>query len=103
VADDSLVLLHSASPVGSAASPDISASSVRLARNSPVVRYVLVNDANLKTNVCCAQCGTKIGQHYVRDTGSRSVFCDYVCYICAADKATSGGIGEYKFVCGEPT
>jgi hypothetical protein len=69
------------------------------------LRYMLVNDANPKTHAYCAQCGTKIGQQYVRETGSRSVFCDFACYRCVVEKwaPCPGGSEERKFVCGEPT
>ena len=50
---------------------------------------ILVNDGNLKTRAYCAKCGTKIGQCYVREIGSRSVFCDFSCYCCAEAKSAS--------------
>jgi hypothetical protein len=86
VADGSLILWPSAPTAGFASSLETSAASRRDSGGSSLLRYVLVNDANLKTQAYCAECGTKIGQHYVRETGgSRSVFCDFACYCCAAE------------------
>jgi hypothetical protein len=61
-------------------SPAISASSKRRVGDAAAVRYVLVNDAHLKTHDCCARCGTTIGQRYVRQMTGRSVFCGFACY-----------------------
>lgn len=44
------------------------------------MRYILVNDAYLKTEACCASCCGKIGEHYVREIGSGLLFCDADCY-----------------------
>jgi hypothetical protein len=45
-----------------------------------VMRYILVNDAYLKTEACCARCCSKIGERYVREIGSGLLFCDADCY-----------------------
>jgi hypothetical protein len=83
--DGSLILWPSASTPGSASLPIPAASNGNTCESS-VPRYVLVNDANLKTQAHCAQCGTEIGQRYVRAIGSRSVFCALACYLSAAEK-----------------
>ena len=93
MANGSLILWRSASMADYVCSLGISDSSKRDARTrnacrSSALRYVLVNDANLKTQAYCAGCGTKIGQCYVRETGSRIVFCDFACYRCALEKLT---------------
>ena len=80
VSNGSLILWPSPPTAGRAASSDISASSKRRIGDAAVLRYVLVNDANLKTQVHCAGCGMKIGQRYVRTIASRGVFCDFACY-----------------------
>jgi hypothetical protein len=94
---------------GSASLPDIPAASNGNVCESSVPRYVLVNDANLKTQARCAQCGTEIAQRYVRSIGSRSVFCGLACYRSGPEKlvpcfsgtsanlfAASQGHGETK-------
>jgi hypothetical protein len=88
VVDGSLILWPSASTPDAAALPDFPAASNGNTGESSVPRYVLVNDANLKTRTHCAQCGTEIGQRYVRAIGGRRVFCDFACYRCAAEKST---------------
>ena len=97
----SLILCPSAPTGDPASSPDT--TSKRNTHKSSVLRYVLVNDANLKTQAYCAQCSTMIGQQYVRGTGSRSVFCDFVCYRCAVEKPECclGGGGSQIF-CAKP-
>lgn len=89
VANGSLILWHSGPTARCASSPDIPALSKRTTCDSSVLRYVLVNDANLKTQAYCSTCGTKIGQRYVRKTGSRSMFCDFACYRCAVEEPVS--------------
>jgi hypothetical protein len=84
VVDGSLILWPSASTASSASLPDIPAAPN--ANTCALPRYVLVNDANLKIQAHCAQCGTEIGQGYVRAIGSRSVFCALACYLSAAEK-----------------
>ena len=95
-----LILCPSA-PTGGPPSPNT--TSKRNTDELTVLRYILVNDANLKIQTYCVQCGTKIGQQYVRKTSSRSVFCDFACYRCVVEKwGTLPGRQERKFVCGEP-
>jgi hypothetical protein len=97
-------LLDSLSFSANGGPPSPNTTSKRNTDESSVLRYILVNDANLKTQAYCAQCGTKIGQQYVRETGSRSVFCDFACYGCVVEKWAPclGGSEERKFVCSEP-
>jgi hypothetical protein len=45
-----------------------------------VLRCILVNDANLKIEAHCARCHKKIGESYVRQVGSRFLFCGFDCY-----------------------
>jgi hypothetical protein len=85
VVDGSLILWPSASTPDSAALSDLPAASNGNTCESSVPRYVLVNDANLKTRAHCAQCGTEIGRRYVRAIAGRRVFCDFACYRCAAE------------------
>jgi hypothetical protein len=80
VGNSPLVLWPSAPTVGLTSTPDTSVSPKRRVCHAPVLRYVLVNDANLKTQAHCAQCGTTIGQRYVQTIASRNVFCDFACY-----------------------
>jgi hypothetical protein len=79
VGNSSLILWRSAPTAVAVSSPDISAAKRRVG-DAATVRYVLVNDAHLKTQACCAQCGTTIGERYVRNMTGRSVFCDFDCY-----------------------
>jgi hypothetical protein len=80
VGNSSLMLWRSAPTAVTASSPDISTAPRRRIGDAGAVRYVLVNDAHLKTPACCAQCGMTIGQRYVRQMTGRSVFCDFACY-----------------------
>ena len=47
------------------------------------MRCIIVNSANLKAESSCAHCGSKIGKNYVREIGSRLIYCDYRCYSVA--------------------
>jgi hypothetical protein len=49
------------------------------------MRCILVNDANLKTDAYCAQCGKPIGASYVRKIGNKFLYCDFNCYRCATE------------------
>jgi hypothetical protein len=49
------------------------------------MRCVLVNGAKLKAPALCAHCGNKISASYVREIGTRIVFCDFRCYNAAAE------------------
>lgn len=44
------------------------------------MRCVIVNGAKLKAQVCCARCGRAIGDSYIREIGSRRIYCDFHCY-----------------------
>jgi hypothetical protein len=44
------------------------------------MRCVLVSDANLKADACCTYCRTKIGDSYVREIGSRFIYCSFDCF-----------------------
>ncbi len=48
------------------------------------MRCIVVNGAQLKAEAVCAHCGKKIADGYVREFGSRLVYCDYRCYGVAA-------------------
>jgi len=50
------------------------------------MRCVVVNGARLKAGALCAHCGNKIGDSYIRDIGSRMIYCDFRCYGIAAEK-----------------
>lgn len=47
------------------------------------MRCVLVNGARLKAPTLCAHCSNMIGQSYVREIGSRLIYCDFRCYSVA--------------------
>jgi hypothetical protein len=64
----------------------VDASPADQRHRSRVLRYVLVNDACLKVDAYCATCRVRIGKTYVREIiGSRSTFCSFACYRCAAE------------------
>lgn len=44
------------------------------------MRCVMVNGANLKAQAFCAHCGDEIGDSYIREIGTRLVYCDFDCY-----------------------
>jgi hypothetical protein len=44
------------------------------------MRCVLVNGAKLKADTCCCHCRKVIGASYVREIGSRRLFCDHDCF-----------------------
>jgi hypothetical protein len=56
------------------------------------MRCIIVNNANLKVEACCAHCGGRIGKGYVREIGSRLTYCDYRCY-SVAFKSSVAAIG----------
>jgi hypothetical protein len=56
------------------------------------MRCIIVNNANLKAEACCAHCGGRIGNGYVREIGSRLTYCDYRCYSVAI-KSSVAAIG----------
>jgi hypothetical protein len=47
------------------------------------MRCIIVNDANLKAETACSRCGKQIGESYIREIGSRLIYCDYRCYSVA--------------------
>lgn len=51
------------------------------------MRCVVVNGAKLKAEMPCAHCGSKIGESYIRDIGSRLIYCDFRCYSNAAEQS----------------
>jgi hypothetical protein len=51
------------------------------------MRCVVVNGAKLKSEASCAHCGGKIGEAYVREMGSRLIYCDFRCYSVAVETA----------------
>jgi hypothetical protein len=51
------------------------------------MRCVVVTGARLKANTLCAYCANKIEEGYIREIGSRRIYCDYRCYCVAAETA----------------
>jgi hypothetical protein len=51
------------------------------------MRCIIVNGAQLKTETRCVHCGNKIGRTYLREIGSRLIYCDLTCYSLAVDSA----------------
>lgn len=49
------------------------------------MRCVLVNGASLKAPTLCAHCSNKVGASYVREIGTRIVYCDFRCYSAAIE------------------
>jgi hypothetical protein len=49
------------------------------------MRCVIVNGATLKTQAPCAHCGKLINDTYVREIGSRIIYCDFRCYGIAVE------------------
>jgi hypothetical protein len=58
------------------------------------MRCVLVNGARFKAPTLCAHCSNKISASYVREIGTRIVYCDFRCYSAAVE--TSVGILGYR-------
>lgn len=52
------------------------------------MRCVLVNGASLKAPTSCAHCGNKISANYVREIGTRIVYCNFRCYNTAVETST---------------
>jgi hypothetical protein len=44
------------------------------------MRCILVNDASLKAEAYCTYCRKKIGDSYLREIGSKFLYCCYDCY-----------------------
>ena len=51
------------------------------------MRCIIVNGARLKTEMRCTHCGRKIGHTYLREIGSRLIYCDLTCYSLAVKGA----------------
>ncbi len=51
------------------------------------MRCIMVNGAKLKAEMCCVHCSNRIGGSYVREIGSRLIYCDYLCYSIAIGNA----------------
>lgn len=51
------------------------------------MRCIIVNGARLKTETRCTYCGNKIGHAYLREIGSRLIYCDLTCYSLAVESA----------------
>lgn len=49
------------------------------------MRCVIVNRAKLKAEALCAHCRNKIGEGYVREVGSRVLYCNFRCYSIAIE------------------
>ncbi len=49
------------------------------------MRCVIVNGARLKAQAFCAHCGDAIGDSYIREIGTRVVYCDFHCYSVAIE------------------
>ena len=44
------------------------------------MRCIIVNDAHLKAIASCTHCHGKIGSNYIREIGTRLIYCGYRCY-----------------------
>jgi hypothetical protein len=51
------------------------------------MRCIIVNGAQLKTEMRCTHCGKKIGHTYLREIGNRLIYCDLTCYSLAVEGA----------------
>jgi hypothetical protein len=51
------------------------------------MRCIIVNGARLKTEMRCTHCGRKISHTYLREIGSRLIYCDLTCYSLAVKGA----------------
>jgi hypothetical protein len=51
------------------------------------MRCVIVNGAKLKAQARCAYCSRPIGNGYIREIGSRLIYCDFHCYSVALENA----------------
>jgi hypothetical protein len=49
------------------------------------MRCIIVNGANLKAQAFCAHCSQEIGNSYIREIGSRLIYCDFRCYSVALE------------------
>ena len=53
---------------------------IEAAKESIVMRCVIVSGARLKAEASCAHCGHAVGEGYVRDIRNRVIYCDFACY-----------------------
>ena len=53
------------------------------------MRCVVVNGAELKAQAFCAHCGDEIADRYIREIGTRSVYCDFACYSVALETSVA--------------
>ena len=53
------------------------------------MRCVIVNGARLKAQVFCAHCGEEIDDSYIREIGTRTVYCDFHCYSVALETSVA--------------
>jgi hypothetical protein len=44
------------------------------------MRFVVVTDRTPRTDAYCALCCEKIAESYVREIGTRLIYCDHLCY-----------------------
>jgi len=51
------------------------------------MRCIIVNGAKLKAQARCAYCNRTIGEGYIREIGSRLIYCDFHCYSVALEAA----------------
>ena len=51
------------------------------------MRCIIVNGAKLKARALCAHCSRPIEDGYIREIGSRLIYCDFHCYSVARETA----------------
>jgi hypothetical protein len=51
------------------------------------MRCVIVNRAKLKAQAFCAHCSQPIADSYIREIGSRLIYCDFHCYSVALENS----------------
>ncbi len=49
------------------------------------MRCIIVNGAKLKAEAFCAHCGQAIADSYIREIGSRLIYCGFHCYSVALE------------------
>jgi hypothetical protein len=60
-------------------------SPIQITKGTPL-RCILVNGAQLRSDPYRAACGERIGGSYVRQIGTRKIFCDFGCYQGRGDR-----------------
>ena len=65
--------------------PSDASSPIPITKGTPL-RCILVNGAQLRSDAYCAACGERIGGSYVRQIGTRKIFCDFGCYQGRGDR-----------------